>query len=133
MNQLIARVSEILHCDTLHIVKFSYNSQTLTMMSLELNAKVKVGTKVKLALKPFNIALAKELSGDLSFSNQLNATIKQCENGVLLCSVMLDFFGSTLEAITTLSASKSMNLQVGDTLKVLIHASDLSISEILDD
>jgi len=48
MSSLIAIVKEIKNCDSLNIVKFNCLDQTLTMMSLELSDKIKVGTTVKL-------------------------------------------------------------------------------------
>ena len=133
MSYLIARVSKIESCDSLHILKFEFHSQTLSMMSLDINPLIKVGTKVKLIVKPSHIAIAKDFTGDVSYSNQLRTTIKSIENGQLLSSIRLHLYDTTLESIITLTSSKKMNLKVGDSVTALIKASELSISEILDD
>ena len=133
MSSIIARVSHIENCDSLHIVNFDFNGQFLSMMSLELSDKVKVGTKVKLAVKPSHIAIAKNFSGELSYSNRLDTTIESIENGQLLSSVKLGFFDTILESIITRSSSQKMNLQVGDNVTALIKASELSIGEIIYD
>ena len=133
MSSIIARVSHIENCDSLHIVKFDFNGQALSMMSLELSDKIKVGTKVKLVVKPSHIAIAKNFSGKLSYSNRLDTTIESIENGQLLSSVKLGFFDTTLESIITRSSSQKMNLQVGDNVTALIKASELSIGEIIYD
>ena len=132
MSSLIASVSEIQNCDTLHIVKFKCYDETLSMMSLELNEKIEIGTKVKLVVKPTHIAVAKNFNGEVSYSNQLRSTIVAIDNGQLLSRVKLSFFDTTLESIITLSSSKKMNLQVGDSVTAFIKASELSIGEILD-
>jgi len=131
MSYLIATVSKIQNCDSLHIVNFECYTQTLSMMSLDLSSDIKIGTKVKLVAKPSHIAIAKNFSGDVSYSNRLDSTIESIENGKLLSSVKLSFFDTYLESIITLSSSKRMNLQVGDKVTAFIKASELSIAEIL--
>ena len=131
MSSIVATVSNIKKCDSLHIVEFECNSQTLSMMSLDLDAQIKVATKVRLVVKPSHVAIAKDFSGEVSYSNKLETTILSCENGQLLSSVKLKFFDSTLESIITLSSSKKMNLKVGDKVTALIKASELSIGEVL--
>lgn len=133
MSYIEASVSEIQNCDSLHIVKFDFNSQTLSMMSLEIGDDIKIGTKVKLVVKPTHVAIAKNFSGDVSYSNQLNSTILSLENGKLLCSIKLKIFDTTLESIITVASSKKMNLKVGDNVTAFIKASELAIGEICND
>ena len=133
MSGLIARVSEIQSVESLHIVKFECHEEIFSMMSLELDKSIKVGTRVSLVVKPSQIALAKEFHGDVSCSNRFNALIHSCNNGELLSSITLMFFDTIIESIITADSSSKMNLQEGDTVTALIKASDLSIGEILDD
>ena len=133
MSGLVARVSDIQSVDTLHIVKFECHGEIFSMMSLELDKNIKIGTKVSLVVKPSQIALAKDFHGDVSCSNRFNALIHSCNNGELLSSVTLIFFDTMIESIITSDSSSKMKLQEGDMVTVLIKASDLSIGEILDD
>ena len=128
-----ATIKDIQNIDNLNIVKFDFYDTTLTMMSLELNDSVRVGTKAKLSIKPTHVAVAKNLSGELSYSNQLKAKVTSIENGKLLSSIKLKYFDTIIESIITSSSSKRMNLHVKDDVIVLIKASELSISEICDD
>ncbi|MGK0256524.1 MAG: molybdopterin-binding protein [Arcobacteraceae bacterium] len=131
MNNIIATVAQIQSCDSLHIVKFDFNGIALSMMSLDLDTKIQVGTKVKLVTKPTNIAIGKDFSGEVSYSNQLKCTIEEIENGKLLCCTKLKIFDTFLESIITVNSSKSLNLKVGDIVTAFIKASDLSICEVL--
>ena len=131
MNTLIATVTKIDTIDNLNIVNFDFSDQTLSMMSLDLSDDIKIGTKVKLITKPSYIAIAKEFSGILSYSNQLKAKIKELENGKLLSSVKLQIEEFVLESIITFESSKKMNLKVGDEVTALIKASELSILKVL--
>jgi len=132
MSNLIATISKIQNCDNLHIVEFSFFTETLSMMSLDLTPKAKVGAKVRLLAKPTHIALAKEFNGEISYSNQLSTTIVSVENGELLSSIKLQLYDTSLESIITLNSSKRMDLKVGDKVTAFIKASDLSIGEFLD-
>jgi len=133
MSSLIATVTNIDNCDSLHIVKFDCKGQTLSMMSLDLSDDIQVGVKVKLVVKPSHIAIAKNFSGEVSYSNQLETSIESCENGQLLSSVKLLFVDTTLESIITVNSSQKMDLKVGDKVTAFIKASEISIGEICDD
>ena len=133
MSQLIATIKKINSIDNLNIVEFDFHGLTLKMMSLDLNANVQVGKKVKLSIKPTNISLAKNLIGEISLSNQIVATIQSLKNGQLLTSVILKVHDTILESIITVNSSKRMNLQIGEVVTILIKASNLSIGEVLND
>ena len=133
MSQLVATIKKINSVDNLNIVEFDFNGLTLKMMSLDLNDDVKIGKKVELSVKPSNISIAKNLIGEISLSNQIVATIQSLENGQLLTSVILKINDTLLESIITVDSSKRMNLQIGESVTILIKASNLSIGEVLND
>ena len=133
MSQLVATIKKINSIDNLNIVEFDFHGLTLKMMSLDLNADVQVSKKVKLSVKPTNISIAKNLIGEISLSNQIVATIENLENGQLLSSVSLKVHNTLLESIITVDSSKRMNLQIGESVTILIKASNLSIAEVLND
>ena len=132
MSSLIAKVSAIENCDSLHIVKFDFYGDTLSMMSLDLDNTIALGTEVKLIIKPSHIAIAKNFSGDVSYANRLTTTIISIENGQLLSSLKLQFRDTLLESIITRNSSDRMNLQVGEKVTALIKASEISIGEIIN-
>ena len=131
MSTLRATLTNIQSVDNLNIVTFASEGSTLKMISLELNEKLKKGTEVLLSCKPTAIAIAKNITGELSYSNQLHATIIAMEMGELLCSLELDFHGSVLESIITSDSAKRLNLQIDDNVTALIKSTDLSIGKIL--
>ena len=101
------------------------------MMSLELSENIQIGTQVKLNCKSSHIAIAKNFSGEVSYSNKLNCEIVSLENGELLSCIHLKIFDTILESIITVNSSKKMGLKVGDNVTAFIKASELSISEVL--
>jgi len=133
MSQMVATVKSIENFEQLNIVSFQFQNLTLKMMSLDLNTSITVGKKVILTVKPTNIAIAKDLTGSLSFSNQMVASIKAINNGKLLSALTLQANDIVFESIITVSSAQRMNLQINDEVLMLIKASDLSILEVLND
>ncbi|MGD9554666.1 MAG: molybdopterin-binding protein [Arcobacteraceae bacterium] len=133
MSQMVATVKSIENLEQLNIVEFEFQGQVLKMMSLDLNTSIRVGKEVVLSVKPTNIALAKDLAGEISFSNQMVATIQTLTHGKLLSSVGLAINDIVFESIITLSSAKRMNLNINDEVVMLIKASDLFILDVFDD
>ncbi|MCV6606587.1 MAG: TOBE domain-containing protein [Campylobacterales bacterium] len=132
MNIIEATVKKIDSKESLNIVNFDFQGNSLSMMSLEVG-DLYVDSKVSLGVKPTNIAIGKNLSGNLSYSNQLSGEIVEISNGELLCSVKVSIKDIVLESIITTNSSKRMNLKESDKVTLFIKASDLSILEILND
>lgn len=128
MNKILATISNIQTCDILNIVNFKFNSYTMSMMSLEL-PNLHVNDKVILTAKPSSVAIGKNFSGDLSYSNQLKGKIKSIENGDLLSSLEIEVDDTTIQSVITKKSSIRMNLKQNDEIICIIKASDLSILE----
>ena len=132
MNRLSAVVTHIEGEQNLHIISFDYEGVSLKMMGLDLPKGLHVNTHVTLGIKPSHVAIAKNLKGELSYSNQLPATIVSIENGKLLSNILLHVNGNEVQSFITLSSSVRMNLQAGDAVTLLIKASELFVLEVLD-
>lgn len=131
MSQIKAIITHIETVDNLNIVKFDFNGQPLKMMSLGLSDDIAVGKEVVLGIKPTHIAIGKEFSGFLSYSNHIKSKIISCEHGKLLSSIKLSAQDIVLESIITLESALSMDLKVEDEVTMMIKASELSILEVL--
>lgn len=130
MNQLSATVTDIQKSDNLSVVSFEAYGQALRMVALELDASLVVGSEVTLSAKATKIALAKNIDGELSISNQINVSVESVNNGSLLGSIKLRFGEALLESIITLESSVRMKLKAEERLTALIQASDLSVLKI---
>jgi molybdopterin-binding protein len=132
MNRLRAVVTNIEAEENLHIITFDCAGNRLKMMGLDLPKGLYVDAHVTLGIKPSHVAIAKNLSGELSYSNQLSAAIVGIENGKLLSSILLRLNENEMQSFITLSSSLRMNLHVGDSVTLLIKASELFVLEVLD-
>lgn len=127
MNQLTATLTKIENVESLHHLTFALGTQTIGMLSLELDPNIKVGKQVQLCVKSTDIAIAKNFTGQLSYANQLKAKVTSVNNGKLLNSIGLDVEGFALESVITLNASLEMELQEGDDVLVLVKGSEVSV------
>ena len=132
MNRLNAVVTHIEGEQNLHIISFDYEGVSLKMMGLDLPKGLHVNAHVTLGIKPSHVAIAKYLSGELSYANLLPATIASIENGKLLSNILLHVKGNEIQSFITLGSSTRMNLQIGDEVTLLIKASELFVLEVLD-
>jgi len=133
MNNKKKIVKKIDNYDGVNIVEFDFNGIKLSMISLELNSQIQAGTKVILGVKPSHITLAKNLSGQISASNNFETTITNIELGKLLSVVNMEVFDTNFESLITVNSVNRMNLKVGDKITVLIKAGELFIKEVVSD
>ncbi len=131
MNKLEAKVINIDSLENLTIVQFKFKETTLSMMSLGLS-NIKIGSKVFLNINSSHIAIAKNLKGEISLSNQFECTIQKLTKGELLSSLILNYQGSILNSIITTNSLTRMDLKQNDKIIALIKASDLSIQKIIE-
>jgi len=133
MSTFQATVTDIESEGILHIVTFNMSGIRLKMMSLDLDKNIKITTEVILSVKSTAVAQAKELSGELSYSNQIDANIKTMEVGKILTSLRVESKGVIFDSIITTPSQKRMNLALNDKVTLLIKSSDLSILEVIVD
>ncbi|MCH9812575.1 MAG: TOBE domain-containing protein [Epsilonproteobacteria bacterium] len=132
MNQIIATVREIENVDNLHIIALEFSAIQLTMLTLDLPMGVCVGTSVVVSVKPSHVVIAKDLQGDISFSNLIPANISKIDQGRLVAMVESQVYDVTLQSLITHKSVKRLKLQEGDSVTLLIQASALSITEVQD-
>ena len=130
INNLEAKVISIQSVEDLNIVKFEFENHILSMMSLGLK-DTKINSRVILSANPSHIAIAKDFSGLLSYSNQIKTKITHIEMGELLCSIELEIGKHKLNSLITASSAKRLNLKIKDEVLALIKASELSIKDVL--
>ncbi len=131
MNTIKACVTKIEGIDSVNLVSFDAQGESLVMMSLELNPSLEIGSRVLLGIKATTVSVAKDKQTMLSISNQIPVRIESINNGELLSSIKLSFSDTIIESIITKNSVLRMDLKPQDELIALVKASDLSIVEIL--
>jgi len=127
MNIIDATITKIESIDNLAVVSFSAYNQNLKMVSLGLDKQLTTNSKIELGVKASSISIAKDFSGTLSLSNQLECTIDSINHGLLLSNIKLLFGDIILESVIVKESALEMNLNTKDRVLALIKSSELSI------
>ncbi len=88
------------------------------------------GALVELCFKETEIALAKQLHGDISLRNRFPATVTGLAHGKLLTAVQLQFGAWPLTAVITTGSAMRLQLQVGDAVEWLVKANEMQLQPI---
>ncbi len=86
-----------------------------------------LGSAVTLAFKETEIALAKNLHGEISLRNRHPAIVTGLGHGKLLTAVQLQFGVHALTAVITSGSARRLQLQVGDSVEWLVKANEMQI------
>lgn len=132
LNTFEAEVINIYNKDEINVVKFNLKTTTILMMSLELPANIKLGTRVSLGVKPSHVSLTKDENILISHSNKLLSKITNIIEGEVLCIVEVSFEDYKIESLLTKQDFLKMNLKKGENILVLINSSELYIKEVFD-
>ena len=131
MNKIEASVKDIQNLDSLYIVTFEWNGAPIKMVSLDLDHVLKPGSNVLLGVNFTSVAVAKELKGALSYTNQLDGKIVEIERGALLSIVVLSYGESRIESLLLSESVERLDLKTGDDVTMIIKANDIFMLEVL--
>ncbi len=133
MNKLTALITGIEQHESLFLIDLDASGIPLAMLLFDLNPVFKIGSRVHVLFKESEVALAKELSGEMSFSNRFTATIVAINPGGILADVSLQCRAGELASIITMKSAKRLELTEKKEVTVLIKASQLSLEGQNDD
>ena len=66
---------------------------------------------------------------ELSARNQLQGVVKSVENGAVMSEVVVDVGGQEMVAAITVNSAERLNIQVGDTVTVIVKSTDVMIGK----
>ncbi len=130
MNRIRATVTAIDCNGNLHRVSLAAGNELITVITLELADDYTVGAVVYVHFKPAHVALAKNITGEVSIANRLKATVSALQKGELLTDILLDSEVGKFYALTTTEAVDRMHIVPGDSVTALMKASDLYLSRV---
>ncbi len=89
-----------------------------------------IGQPVTMLFKESEVALARQLSGQISLRNRMPGQVVALEQGRLLTRVRLalqDVSGSCIESLITTRSATAMQLAIGDQLEALVKSNEMSM------
>jgi molybdate transport system regulatory protein len=132
MNRLRGQISGIETNGHISLVDVAVGDLTFAAILLEspLSAPyLAVGNAVTVLFKETEVSLAKNLSGQISLRNRINARVQRIIHGEILSEVQLDHCGQPLVSIVTSRSVKRLDLQEGDAVEALVKANEVSLME----
>lgn len=133
MNTLHAVITNIVHQESLCYLESEAASISLGILLFDLKPCFRVGSRVKVLFKETEVAIAKGLAGEVSFSNRFPAIVTGIKSGNMLADITLLSAAGELASIITMKAVAKLGLKTNDEVTVLIKASQLSLDGGVDD
>jgi molybdate transport system regulatory protein len=92
----------------------------------------KLGQAVQLLFKESEVALAKNLSGQISLRNRLPGRVTAIEVGQVLTRALIDMDGLQFSSIITSRSARGLQLAVGDLVEGLVKSNEMSLISVED-
>lgn len=130
MNMLSGHIAAIEAHGSVAIVDVAVASQhfTATLLgSAEQLARWEIGQAVRLLFKDTEVALAKNLSGQISMRNRLPGIVTALEIGQVLTRVVLDMQGIQISSVITSRSARSLQIAMGDAVEGLVKSNEMSL------
>ncbi|MCF8216836.1 MAG: transporter [Chlorobium sp.] len=127
MNRIKASITSIDTSGPLSFLGVDAAGIPLSLLLFDLRPHFTLGMQVNLLFKESGIAIAREPLGEMSFSNRFPATVRKIMMGTILADILLDSAAGTCGALVTAAAVRRMSLLEGDSVTLLVHASQISI------
>lgn len=130
MNTLTGYIAAIEAHGSIAIVDVAVASLhfTATLLgSAEQLAAWEIGQAVRLLFKETEVALAKNLSGQISMRNKMPGIITKLEIGQVLTRVVLDMQGIQISSVITSRSARSLQIALGDVVEGLVKSNEMSL------
>jgi molybdate transport system regulatory protein len=132
----VAIVEVVIHDGTstdLHPHTETLTPMTLTAMRLDASHGGNTWKKdqaVRLLFSEMEVALAKNLTGEISMRNRLQGVISAIEPGDVLtrvCFSLRQHGGQTVSSVITTRSAQAMQLKVGDEIEGLVKSNEMNL------
>ena len=130
MNRLSATITAIETSDAISLVEllaFDYTFTSVIIDTPDTAPYLRIGRVVTLIFKETEIAIAKNLGGQISLRNRFPSNVLAVTRGAVLSKVTLDFRDLTITSIITTRSANRLNLQPGDAVIGLVKANEMAI------
>jgi molybdate transport system regulatory protein len=126
MNKLKAIVKQIETLEGITKIVAMCGNISLSAITLELPKNVEVGHEAFFVFKETEVGIAKNLGGEISFSNLFNGIVVSLTKGKILTKTVIDIDGEEIASIITSDAAARLRLELGDTVTAFVKATEVS-------
>lgn len=127
MNKFSAVITGIERSDSLCCIRLDASGIALSMLLFDLDPSFRQGERVQVLFKETEVALAKDMCGEISLSNRFLAVVRAIRPGEILSDITLESSAGRFGSIITTGAVERLGLQLNDEVTVMFKASQLSL------
>jgi len=131
MNRLRVVVKKIDTLEGITKIVASCGNIPLSAITLELPKNIEAGNEAFFVFKETEVGIAKNLSGEISFSNLFEGKIADLTKGKILTKAVIDIGGEEIVSIVTTDAALRLRLEINDTVTAFVKATEVS-TEVSD-
>lgn len=130
MNSLSGTISAMEAHGSVAIIEVAVGAHRFTATLLGSATQLaawQAGQSVQLLFKETEVALAKNLSGQISLRNRLPGRITALEWGQILTRVRVEMDGLSFSSVITTRSARSLELCVGEQVEGLVKSNEMSL------
>lgn len=129
-NRLAGQIIEIDMLGSIALIDVSVGTRRFSaslVSNVQELATWKVGQEVQLRFNEMEMAIAKELSGQISLRNRFPGIITGLEPGKILTRVRFFMDGIALSAVITSRSAVALALTLGDQIEGLVKSNEMQL------
>lgn len=127
MNRIPAILVQLEHENGVTLIDAQASSHSFSAMLVGDQPDLSPGAAITLVFKETEVAIARNLGGQISLRNRVPARISNLESGKLLTRVEMDFAGVPVYAVITTGSAERMALHVDAQVEWLVKANEMGI------
>jgi molybdate transport system regulatory protein len=130
VNNLPGVLSEIESAGSIALLDVMVGEQKFSATLLGSTADFadwQIGMLVQLSFNEMEVAIAKNLQGQISLRNRLPGVVQQIETGKILTRVLFLMQQFTISAVITTRSARAMHLTVGDQIEGLVKSNEMNV------
>ena len=135
MNTLSGHIAAIETHGSIAIIDVAVggNHFTATLLgSAEQLSAWKIGQSARLLFKETEVALAKNLSGQISMRNRMPGLVIALEVGQVLTRVVFDMQGVQINSVITSRSARGLQIAIGDAVEGLVKSNEMIVLAMED-
>ncbi len=132
MNTIVGKIKAVENNNNISLVNCAINNQTVQAVVIGNKSTMNYlicNNEIELLINESEIAIAKDVNGLFSISNQLLCKITSINKGYFFSRIELDLQGQKVYSLVTTESCLRMELKKGDPVTALIKANEIFLKQ----
>ncbi|GAB7129710.1 hypothetical protein JCM19000A_42180 [Silvimonas sp. JCM 19000] len=128
MNRIAATLTDLQTDPGVCLISASAHGHAFFAMLVGDAPPLQTGAAITLKFKETEVAVARNLHGEISLRNRVPGVIASIEPGRLLSRVAIPFGDQTIHAVVTTGSVERLGLQAGVAIEWLVKANEMGVA-----